>query len=53
MTAYSPLGRGSKTKAGLLTNPTVQQVAAAHGVSPASVLLRWNVQRPVENQAPT
>jgi len=47
VTAYSPLGRGSKTKAGLLTNPTVMQIAAVHGVSPASVLLRWNVQRGV------
>ena len=47
VTAYSPLGRGSKTKAGLLTNPTVTQIAAVHGVSPASVLLRWNVQRGV------
>ena len=47
VTAYSPLGRGGKTKAGLLTNPTVAQVAAVHGVSPASVLLRWNLQRGV------
>ena len=47
VTAYSPLGRGGKTKAGLLTNPTVARVAAVHGVSPASVLLRWNLQRGV------
>ena len=36
-----------ETKAGLLTNPTVARVAAVHGVSPASVLLRWNLQRGV------
>ena len=47
VTAYSPLGRGDVKKAGLLTNPVVRQVAAAHTVSPASVLLRWNLQRGV------
>ena len=47
VTAYSPLGRGSLKMAGLLTNPTVQQLAETHAVSPASVLLRWNIQRGV------
>ena len=47
MTAYSPLGRGDVKQAGLLSSPLVQRLAAAHGVSAASVLLRWNVQRGV------
>ncbi|MGX9671838.1 aldo/keto reductase [Mycobacterium sp. HM-7] len=37
--AYSPLGVGS-----LLTNPTVQSVAAEYGKSPAQVLIRWSLQ---------
>ena len=47
VTAYSPLGRGNVKKAGLLANPTVVRIADSHGVSPASVLLKWNVQRNV------
>ena len=47
VTAYSPLGRGDVKKAGMLSSPTVQQIATTHGVSPASVLLRWNMQRGV------
>ena len=39
-TAYSPLGRGA-----LIDEPTIVHLAATHGVSPASVLLRWNLQR--------
>lgn len=37
--AYSPLGVGK-----LLENPAVTTVAAAHGKSPAQVLLRWSLQ---------
>ncbi len=37
--AYSPLGEGK-----LLDNPTIATVAAAHGKSPAQVLIRWNLQ---------
>lgn len=47
VTAYSPLGRGDVKKAGLLSSAVVQRIADAHGVSPASVILRWNVQRGV------
>ena len=47
VTAYSPLGRGNVKGAGLLSEPTVAQIAEARGVSPASVLLRWNLQRGV------
>lgn len=37
--AYSPLGVGK-----LLENPTIATVAAAHGKSPAQVLIRWSLQ---------
>lgn len=37
--AYSPLADGA-----LLADPTVVTVAAAHGKSPAQVLIRWNLQ---------
>ncbi len=37
--AYSPLGVGK-----LLENPAVTTVAAAHGKSPAQVLIRWSLQ---------
>ena len=37
--AYSPLGTGK-----LLDNPAIATVAAAHGKSPAQVLIRWNLQ---------
>lgn len=47
VTAYSPLGRGNIKNAGLLSNDLVQQIALRHSVSPASVLLRWNIQRNV------
>ena len=37
--AYCPLGTGT-----LLDNPAVATVAAAHGKSPAQVLIRWSIQ---------
>ncbi len=37
--AYCPLGTGT-----LLGNPAVSAVAAAHGKSPAQVLIRWSIQ---------
>jgi diketogulonate reductase-like aldo/keto reductase len=37
--AHTPLGGGD-----LLENPTITAAAAAHGKSPAQVLIRWNVQ---------
>ncbi|KAL6772274.1 hypothetical protein ACKKBG_A29595 [Auxenochlorella protothecoides x Auxenochlorella symbiontica] len=42
--AYSPLGH---SKTDLLANPVVIEVAKDVGVSPAQVLLRWNVDRGV------
>lgn len=37
--AYSPLGVGK-----LLDNPTLVEIAAAHGKSPAQVAIRWSLQ---------
>lgn len=38
--AWSPIGRAGE----LLSDPVVTAVAAAHGVSPVQVVLRWHVQ---------
>jgi diketogulonate reductase-like aldo/keto reductase len=40
--AWSPLGRGQ-----LIADPVLTGIAAAHGVSVAQVLVRWNVQQGV------
>jgi diketogulonate reductase-like aldo/keto reductase len=37
--AYGPLGMGT-----LVDHPAIVAVAAAHGKSPAQVLIRWNIQ---------
>ena len=37
--AYGPLGMGT-----LLEHPTIATLAAAHGKSPAQVLIRWSIQ---------
>lgn len=37
--AWSPLGRGMFS-----TDPTITEIARAHGKSPAQVVLRWHVQ---------
>ncbi|WP_040797752.1 aldo/keto reductase [Nocardia higoensis] len=37
--AWSPLGHGR-----LVTDPTVEQVAARHGKTAAQILLRWNIE---------
>jgi diketogulonate reductase-like aldo/keto reductase len=37
--AWSPLGRGQ-----VLQDPVVLDLAAAHGKSPAQIILRWHVQ---------
>jgi len=41
--AYSPLGRGG----GLLDTPLITSIAAAHGVTPAQLVLRWHIERGV------
>ncbi|MFC6275117.1 aldo/keto reductase [Levilactobacillus tangyuanensis] len=40
--AWSPLGGGSNNA---LTNPVISELAAAHDVSAAQIILRWHVQR--------
>lgn len=44
--SWYPLGGRGYTKA-LLNNETLCQIAAAHGKSPAQVILRWDLQRGV------
>ena len=39
--SYSPLG-----KAEILDEPAIRAIAAAHGRTPAQVVLRWHVQQP-------
>jgi diketogulonate reductase-like aldo/keto reductase len=41
ITSYAPLGRR-----GVLDDPTVTRVAAAHGRTPAQIVLRWHMQQP-------
>ena len=43
VTAYSPLVQGGA----VFTDSTVTSIADKHGVTPAQVLLRWNVERGV------
>lgn len=38
--AWSPLGQGQ----GLLDDPTLRSIAAAHDRTPAQVVLRWNIE---------
>lgn len=38
---WSPLGQ----EEGVLTEPVIQEIAAAHGRSPGQVVLRWHVQQ--------
>lgn len=51
ITAYSPLGSGDRPAAlkapgepVLLENPVIGAIAAAHGCSPAQVLIAWHLQ---------
>lgn len=41
LTAYCPLARGK-----VMEEDTLQEIAAAHGKSPAQVTLRWHIQQP-------
>ena len=52
VTAFSPLGAPSYLPLGMalanesvLVDPVVTRIAAAHGRTPAQVVLRWGVQR--------
>lgn len=39
--AYSPMARGADLNAG---NGTIERISAAHGVTPAQVILRWHIE---------
>lgn len=39
--AYSPMARGADLNAG---SGTIERIAAAHGVSPAQIILRWHIE---------
>ena len=39
--AYSPMARGADLNAG---TGTIERIAAAHGVTPAQVILRWHIE---------
>lgn len=52
VTAFSPLGAGSYLPLGMakegesvLAQPVVNEIAAAHGKTPAQIVLRWGLQR--------
>jgi diketogulonate reductase-like aldo/keto reductase len=47
LTAYCPIARGE-----LLGDPVVQEIAKAHGKSPAQIALRWLVQQPMVAAVP-
>lgn len=42
--AWGPFGEGRN---GIFTDETIAEIAAAHGKTPAQVMLRWNLQRGV------
>lgn len=42
--AWAPFAEGMN---GMFTNPTLTEIAAAHGKSTAQIILRWNLQRGV------
>lgn len=52
LTAYSPLGSGDRTEEmkaadepSLLENEVINQIAKKHNVSPAQVIIKWDVER--------
>jgi diketogulonate reductase-like aldo/keto reductase len=46
--AFCPLGRGA-----LMEEPVVQEIAAAHGKSPAQIVLRWHMEQPLRLVVPS
>ena len=46
--SFSPLGRGA-----LLDEPVIQQIAAAHGKTPAQVVMRWHMDQPMNVAIPS
>lgn len=47
--AYSPIAQGGRLRKRLLDDPTVREIAEAHGATPAQIVLAW-VIRPVDGQ---
>lgn len=47
LTAYCPVARGK-----LLVDPTVEEIAKAHGKTPAQICLRWLIQQPMVAAVP-
>jgi 2,5-diketo-D-gluconate reductase B len=47
LTAYCPVARGE-----LIGDPTVGEIAKAHGKSPAQICLRWLIQQPMVAAVP-
>ena len=46
--SFCPLGRGA-----LLDEPVIQQIAAAHGKTPAQVVMRWHMDQPMNVAIPS
>ena len=42
--SYCPLAQAGRIRSGLLEEPAIARVAAKHGVTPAQVLLAWNIR---------
>ena len=42
--AWGPLGQGERHAARVLADPILAEIAAAHGVSAAQVVIRWHLQ---------
>lgn len=44
MEAWAPFGEGRK---GAFDDPTIKEIAAKYGKTPAQVMLRWHIQRDI------
>lgn len=42
--SYCPLAQAGRIRSGLLEEPALRRIAAKHGVTPAQVLLAWNIR---------
>lgn len=46
--AFSPLGRGASN-----TDPVIARIAESHGRTPAQIVLRWHIQKPLSAVVPS
>lgn len=44
--AYSPLAQAGRLRSGLLNHPVVNEIAQAHNVTAAQILLTWVIAHP-------